>query len=205
MRTISSNQDLHSLDVNRDSKFLAAQVGAFFFAGIVFCIAAQAFYVYINIFRAYERPVLWAFLCSVPLRGLKLNVDQILAEAAEAADGEEKERRTPESNTGVAGGKRLKYLNILILAYILYGTMEKETWADLFVVLAYCFAGICVAWCAIFVVALSCNFSRRSMRAAHLLFHSFTGQILWYWRKYYTDCLEQLKTIFLQKSQRYDV
>ena len=153
MRTISSNQDLHSLDVNRDSKFLAAQVGAFFFAGIVFCIAAQAFYVYINIFRAYERPVLWAFLCSVPLRGLKLNVDQILAEAAEAADGEEKERRTPESNTGVAGGKRLKYLNILILAYILYGTMEKETWADLFVVLAYCFAGICVAWCAIFVVA----------------------------------------------------
>ena len=71
MRTVSSEKDLHSLDVDRDSKFLAAQVGAFFFAGIIFCIAIQGFYVYINIFRAYERPVLWAFLCSVPLRGLK--------------------------------------------------------------------------------------------------------------------------------------
>ena len=115
---------------SEEDRKLAVQVAAFFLAGILFCLMLQALSIYITIFSAYERPVFWAFLCSVPLRELKLNLDQVLKAAKDpqtgtngsAGEDETSAKDSQETNQS----PRLRVLLYAAIGYIVYGWVGRD-------------------------------------------------------------------------------
>ena len=90
---------------------LKTQVYAILLAAFIFYLLYHALYVHLAIFSAYKNPVMWAFLCSVPLNALKDQLKKSLLD--DAVDGTDRYQ---------ANGSTRKFFSFSRLRYCLFGS-----------------------------------------------------------------------------------
>ena len=104
---------------------LKTQVYALLLAGALFYFFYHAMYVHLAIFSAYKEPVMWAFLCSVPINALKDQLKKSLLDD-EVEDYEDADDSDAFGGIRIFKFSRLRYCLLATFGIFIYTIVGKQ-------------------------------------------------------------------------------
>jgi hypothetical protein len=111
--------------IEEDKGALKTQVYALLLAGSLFYIFYQALYVSLAIFSAYKEPVMWAFLCSVPINALKDQLKKSLLDDGAKRNEEDDEEQDSFGSTFLRFS-RLRYCLFATVGIFMFSMIGKH-------------------------------------------------------------------------------